>query len=157
MNEKELGDALLKWAATGSPRPPDAGEMVNRVLTRDRRRVRTLAALTVLLWVVAAAGIPLFFSLFVVFLLPKVDEVFLEMITHHNHTEPQHLAAVTHQLLMAISKLSILLVCGSVLTLLLAAFGTVRLVFASRRATLRQVNANLAAIADQMRKGGGAV
>lgn len=157
MNEKELGEALLKWAATGTPRPPDAGDTVNRVLARDRRRVRALAALTVLLWILAAAGIPLFFSLFVVFLLPKVDEVVLEMITHHRGTDPQRLAAVAHEVLLAVSKLSILLVSGSVLTLLLAAFGTVWLVFASRRATLRQVNASLAAIVEQMRKGGGAV
>ena len=48
-------------------------------------------------------------------------------------------------------KLSIVLVSGSVLVLLLAAWATVMLVFASRRATLRQVNANLVEIAARLK------
>jgi hypothetical protein len=50
------------------------------------------------------------------------------------------------------AKLSIILVCGSVAALLLAAGATIWLVFATRRTTIREVNANLTAIADQLRR-----
>ena len=151
MNEKQLGDALLRWASTG-PALTDPQQLVDRVLRRDRRRVRILAAVTVLLWVIAAGGIPLFFALFMAFIFPKADDVVREMITHRRGGDPQQLASAAHAVLLAIAKLSVVLVTGSVLALLLAAVGTVMLVFAARRATLRQVNANLTAIAERMRK-----
>ena len=43
-------------------------------------------------------------------------------------------------------------VLATALIVLLAALSTVALVFTSRRATLRQVNANLAAIAEELRQ-----
>src|SRR5262245_64878406 len=59
-----------------------------------------------------------------------------------------------------VSELAAKTVFAVAALVLLAALSTVALVFASRRATLRQVNANLAAIAEelrQLRKNGGAV
>ena len=153
MNEKELREALLKWAAKTTPAGGPA-DIVERVLARDRRRVRLLAVVTAVLWVVAAGGIPLFFAVFMNFIYPKMETVLREMITHHDGLTPGQLENAAHTVLMATSKLSIVLVTGSVLTLLLAACGTMLLVFASRRATLRQVNANLAEIAELIRTGG---
>jgi hypothetical protein len=154
MNEKELREALLTWAAkTSSTAEPE--QTVARVLARDRRRVRMLAAATAILWVIAAGGIPLFFAMFMNFIFPKIEHVLREMITHRDNLEPARLAEAAHTVLLAASKLSILLVSGSVIALLLAACGTLMLVFALRRATLRQVNANLAEIAEQIRSGGG--
>jgi hypothetical protein len=153
MNEKELREALLKWAAKTGPITGPA-ETVARVLTRDRRQVRLLAVATAVLWIVAAGGIPLFFAVFMNFIYPKMEKVLREMITHQDGLTPAQLEYNAHMLLMAASKLSVVLVTGSVMTLLLAAGGTMVLVFASRRATLRQVNANLAEIAELIRSGG---
>jgi hypothetical protein len=154
MNEKELREALLKWAAKAG-RGNESAETVARVLARDRRRVKVLAIVTALLWIVAAGGIPVFFAVFMNFIYPKMDAVLRETITHHQGLSPAQLEVAAHTVLLAMSKLSIVLVTGSVLTLLLAAGGTMLLVFASRRATLRQVNANLAEIAELIRSGGG--
>src|SRR5436190_1404287 len=147
MNEKDVGDALLRWA--GSVADPD--ETIRRVLRRDHRRVRRLAGATAALWPFAVAGIPLFFGLFAYFILPKANLVLREMITHDQGYTPEHLTRVAEVLLLSTAKLGILLVSGSVLVLLLAAWATVGLVFASRRATLRQVNANLLKIESQLR------
>ena len=150
MNEKELRDALLSWAAQSGPSAaPD--QTLARVLSRDRRRVRLLATATAVLWLLAAGGIPMFFALYMNFIFPKVEAVLHEMITHDRHTDPAALDRAAHITLLATSKLGILLVTASVLALLLAACGTLLLVFASRRATLRQVNANLTQIATHLR------
>lgn len=152
LNERQLGDALLNWSsAAGAPAPDDPSNVLRRVLRRDRRRVRRLAVAAAVLWLAAVAGIPLFFALYATFILPKADAVLRETITHDRGLDPHHLAEAAHAVLLAASKLGILLVTGSVLTLLLAAWATVALVFTARRATLRQVNANLAEIAAQLR------
>ena len=153
MNEKELREALLKWAARTNP-VSESAETVSRVLARDRGRVRLLAAVTAVLWIVAAGGIPAFFAVFMGFIFPKMDAVLAEMITHQRGMDPARLADSAHMVLLAASKLSVVVVSGSVLTLLLAAGGTMMLVFASKRATLRQVNANLAEIAELIRGSG---
>jgi hypothetical protein len=152
LNEKQLGDALLHWTSAQSTAPGDPANILQRVLDRDRRRVRSLTIAAALLWLAAVAGIPLFFALYVTFILPKADAVLREMITHKDGLDPQRLAQAAHVTLLATSKLGILLVTGSVLTLLLAAWATVALVFTTRRATLRQVNANLAEIAARLRQ-----
>ena len=91
MSEKELGKALLNLDALALAGVPDARQQTWLVLERDRRRVRRLTALTVLVWVLA-------------------------------------------------------------MLLALAAICTVRLVFASRRATLRQLNASLLEVAEQLKR-----
>jgi hypothetical protein len=154
MNEKELGDALLRFTPAGPTlgNPGDPAFLLGRVLDRDRRRVRMLTGATILLWIVAAAGIPLFFVLYVTFIQPKAVDVLQEIITHRRGYPVPELANTANQVLFITLKLGIVLVTGSVFTLLLAACATVMLVFAARRATLRQVNANLAEISEQLRR-----
>jgi hypothetical protein len=152
MNEKELGDALLGWSTV--PRPPsaEADELVRRVLQRDRRRVRRLTIATVLLWLLAVLLIPLYFTFFAVWILPKANWVMQEMITHKAGIDPPRLAYDAQMVLQVTARIGIAVVTGSVVTVLLAAWATVALVFAARRATLRQVNANLTEIAEQIRR-----
>ena len=59
MTEKDLRKALLGLDAAAIASVPDAEQITRRVLNRDRRRVRLLAALTIFLWVTAALGIVL--------------------------------------------------------------------------------------------------
>ena len=154
MNERELGDALLRWTASqgSSPTEPRPGEMIDRVLTRDRRRVRRLAFVTATLWLVAVACIPLFFAAFATFILPKANYLAQETFLHERKLSDRQLADDAQTVLLTTAKLGMVVVTASVLVLLLAAWGTVWLVGASRRATLRQVNANLAEIAEALRK-----
>src|SRR4051794_31022274 len=101
MNERELGDALLKWSASqgGSPTEPRPGEMIDRVLTRDRRRVRLLAFVTATLWLIAVAGIPLFFAMYATFILPKANQITREMFLHEGKLSNEELARVSQQVL----------------------------------------------------------
>jgi hypothetical protein len=151
MNEKELGDALLRWSPAPAP-SAEPGELVRRVLQRDRRRVRNLTIATVVLWLLAVLLIPLYFTFFALFILPKANWVMQETITHKAGIDPQRLAYDAQMVLQVTARIGIGVVTGSVITLLLAAWATVALVFAARRATLRQVNANLTEIADQIRR-----
>jgi hypothetical protein len=150
MNERELGDALLKMS--GSLSQSDSEQLIQRLLQRDRRRLRILAAVAAILWFVAVAGIPLFFTLFSVYLLPKAEVVLREMITHQQSLPPEQLADSARTLLVTTAKLCIALVGLSVAILLLAAWATVFLVFASQRATLGHVNTNLARIDEQLKR-----
>jgi hypothetical protein len=90
--------------------------------------------------------------LFCNWVLPKLVQVAHEVITHQDGVEPRQLADTADMLARVTLKLSIVLVTGSVLALLLAGAATVGLVFATRRATLREVNANLAEIAEQLKR-----
>ena len=151
MNEKELGDALLRWTPAPAP-SAEPGELLRRVLQRDQRRVRRLTIATVLLWLLAVLLIPLYFTFFALFILPKANWVMQETITHKSGIDPQRLASDAQIVLQVTARIGIGVVSGSVITLLLAAWATVALVFAARRSTLRQVNANLTEIAEQIRR-----
>ena len=62
---------------------PDAQQITRRVLDRDRRRVRLLAALTIFLWVTAALGIVL-----VLGALLFVHPAMLQTIPRRSHAQP---------------------------------------------------------------------
>ena len=157
MNEKDLGNALLKWHAGQESLQVDPQKLVASVLERDRRRVRWLTAGTIVLWTIAALGIPLFTAIFVEFVLPRYNWVMQEMITHQEGADPKDMLNASNKIMFVTAKLGISLVCGSVGALLLAAGAPIWLVFATRRATLREVNANLAAISGQWKRLGPAV
>jgi hypothetical protein len=152
MNEKELGRALLSWDARGPAPTMDPQKLVASVLARDKRRVRLLTAATIALWTLSAVGIPLFTYVLVFYIWPASNALMQEVITHQRGIEPQDLEKSWFALTAFTAKASILLVSGSVIAFLLAAGATIWLVFATRRATLREVNANLAEIAEQLRR-----
>ncbi len=146
MNEKDLGDALLKWDARGQMPEVDPQKLVARVLAQDRRRVRWLAGATIILWTLSAVGIPAFTCFLVVYIWPAYDALMEEIITHRKGISPELLVEISRITTAATAQMSIILACGSVTALLLAAGATIWLVFATRRATLREVNANLAEV-----------
>jgi hypothetical protein len=53
MNEKELGKALLQLDADKVAAEPNAAQLSQPILNRDKRRVRLLTGLTIATWVVA--------------------------------------------------------------------------------------------------------
>jgi hypothetical protein len=144
MTENDLRKALLGLDAAAIASAPDARQIAGRVLARDRRRVRLLAALTIVLWVTAALGIVL-----VLCALMFVHPAMLQTI-------PRGASAVDrerfeHVRLIMLEK-STAVVAISVAILALAALGTVLLVFAAHAATIRRVNATLVEISEQLKQ-----
>jgi hypothetical protein len=138
MNEKALGEALLAWDAVIPPTDPRA--VTRMVLERDRRRVSRLTVLTVVLWLLAFVGVVAMVWFHFVFLQPR--------LWHYAQTSGSR--DVRDWLVVAELAAKTVFVVAA--TVLLAALSTVGLVFSSRRATLRQVNANLAEVAEQLKQ-----
>src|SRR5262249_45294333 len=125
MSDKELARALLGLGASGSPDSPGAHEQTQRVLARDRRRLRFLAAITAVFWLGSAVVLYGFMAELLV-LYARVQRAGPAVDPH---------VAPVYRFLLTLS--------ASVEALVLALLGTVILMFASRRATLRQINASL--------------
>ena len=148
MSEKELGKALLNLDALALAGVPDARQQTWQVLERDRRRVRRLTGLTVAVWVLAmllALGVLVAYG----FLFPQYA-LLVHGVEQGKLTQAQG-QEMLRTYLTGLQK-NLLIQALSVAALALAAICTVRLVFASRRATLRQLNASLIEIAEQLKK-----
>jgi hypothetical protein len=132
MTDRELAKALLHLGTSETQAPPDA--LTQRVLSRDRRRVRLAAAAALFFWLVSA--LVLFGFMFA--LIGMIAEM------------QQSGRAPADPLISAMYKFLIVL-AGSLESLVLAFLCTILLMFVSRRATLRQVNANLVVISRQLK------
>ncbi len=146
MNDRELGRALLALDAAGLSGVPDARRLTWQVLERDRRRVRLLAGLAIALWVLAAL---LVLGMFVAMglLMPRMAKLAQDAeagrVAAAERERQEQENRVTEQMIT-------LGVAASVGVLGLAALATVFLVLASRRATLRQINAGLLELSEQL-------
>lgn len=149
MDERQLGDALLRYDAAGRP-AGDPRETTQRILRRDRRFVRWLAGLTVVLWLVATSGVCLHAYFLFAFIEPKLEKE-IHAAAGNQEDLPQRVHDV-FLLVFAIAKESLILGSVTVVSVVIAGILSVLLVFASRRATLRQVNANLMEISEQLRR-----
>jgi len=138
MSESELGRALV--ACDGTP-SNDARKTIERVLKRDRWQVRLLATLTMGLWLLAAAYISLWIFLWFTAMQPRL------MAKAEDHATVDDRVAWVQ-----IGQWAAKSVAAVTAATLSAAIATVWLVFASRRATLRQVNMQLAEISEQLRQ-----
>ena len=148
MNEKELGRVLLKLDASNLAGVPDAEQQTWRVLERDRRRVWWVTAMTLVTWL---AGVALVIWVFVAagYIMPKHAQLMLHIQQGKIDAATRDHVAAFHQ------KVTIMMAVGtaaSVVILALAALCTLLLIRVSRQATLRQVNANLLAISEQLRQ-----
>jgi hypothetical protein len=138
VTEKEMGEALLTWGVYGKPADPRLVTLA--VLARDRRSVRWATALTVLFWLLAIGAVVGMVIFFHIQLEPRL-QLYVRTV------EARDIGAW-----VMVARLAADAVLATAVLLLLAALSTIGLVFTSRRATLRQVNANLAAIADELRQ-----
>jgi hypothetical protein len=133
MNEKELADKLLNLSASEFSNPAGPRELTRRVIARDRRRVTALAAVAFVFWLGA-----------IVVLYVFVGEL-LGLYTQFHQaqgpaTDPN--AAHVYRFLLGLS--------ASIEALGFALLVTMILLFVSRRASLRQINANLIEISDKL-------
>jgi len=146
MNEKELGDALLKWDAAKQTLGPDPRELTTKVLDRDKRRVWRLTIIAGVFW---TAALLIMLTVFVAggFAFPRIAQLLQDhpAMDAGGNDGPIHALA-------KITAVNIVLSTFSVVSLVLAGFGTMLLVRASRQATLRQVHAGLVEITDQIRQ-----
>jgi hypothetical protein len=147
MSDKELGDALLKLNLT--PQTLPTSPEVERIIESDRRRIKWLTRTTVTLWIAAFLGaLSIFIGGGLVF--PMIAKM-LNQAGEGSMNE----ANTPFLLLAKLTAMCIVFGSLSFTVLVAAGLGTVLLVFGSRRATLRQINANLLQISEQLKRSGG--
>ena len=150
MSDQDLGDALLNLDLS-PPAAPNAAD-VDRLIAADRRRIKWLTRITVGLWILAALG-ALAIAVGGGFVFPMIAKM-LNKAGEGNLDQP----GTPFLLLAKLTAMCIVFGSLSFVVLVFAGLATVLLVFRSRRATLRQINANLLRISEQLKRfsGGGA-
>lgn len=138
MSDAKLGEHLLRQNNTT---PPTAPAIVDEITRRERRRVCIWAIATGVLWVLAAAYLLALLWFYMCFLHPIIHEYFTSGDLDPNEIKPP--------LNVMITLLKALLWWPGLL--FLAAASTTLFTLASRRATLRQIQASLAEISEQLR------
>jgi hypothetical protein len=147
MSEQELSRALLNLDG-GVPVLPDLRQMTQRVLERDRRELRRLTVLTILVWVLADALVVLVF-VEMGLLMPRQAKLRMELEQNQITARDYILGQTENQ---AVAQMLTLGLGLSVVMLGIAAFLTFILVRRSRAAVLRQVSASLLDISDQLKQ-----
>ena len=148
MTDRNLGRALLELDAATLAGKNDVTAQTAAILQGDRVRLRLLTWSTMAIWLVALVlifGDLVYFAL----LFPRQALVFQQIDAG---TLPQEQLAQIQRDLLIEFHMGTLLIAFSVFITTLAAFLTVLLILATRRATLRQVNANLAEICEQLKQ-----
>jgi hypothetical protein len=135
MGEKELAKALLGLGASELSSPPGSHEQTQRVLARDRRRVTLLAAITTVFWLGSAALLYGFMA--------ELLGTYAQIQRAGAQAADPYVAPV-YRFLLALA--------GSLEALIFALLCTVILMFASRRAALRQINASLIEISEKLKR-----
>lgn len=157
MTEQELIQAMRELIAKASSDAPDPRLLAREISRDDQRRIRWLAGLSILFWLLASAGLVLLcigLDRFIIYvriqdyypLVPDAPPV-LDLKTGKNWEREKQMLHGT-----SLIHHTIWIVAGSVGSLFLAALCTVLLVTTSRRATLRQINLSLMQLAEQVRQ-----
>jgi uncharacterized membrane protein len=141
MSDKDLGEALLKIDLT--PSSAATAVQVDRIIEADRRRITILTRLTVALWIVAAFG-AIAIAVGSGFVFPVIAKALHEAKEANEPNTPFLMLAKLTAMCIVFGSLSFAI-------LVVAGLATVLLVFRSRRATLRQINANLLQISEQLK------
>ena len=144
MSDRAVGEALLKLDL--GPAPAPSAEQVERIIERDQRKIKWLTRVTVGMWILASLGAVL---IFVVggFVFPMIAKL-LHQAGEGSLDQPN----TPFLMLAKVTAVSMVCGCLSFVVLVGAGLATVLLVFRSRRATLRQINANLLVISEQLKR-----
>jgi uncharacterized membrane protein len=148
MSDKDLSDALLKLDLGSAPgQAIPTAQQIDAIVSRDRRRVKWLTRLTVALWILAAVGAILVF-VFGGLVFPMIAKA-LKQAGEGSMENPD----TPFLMLAKLTAMSMVFGVLSFITLVGAGLATVVLMFRSRGATLRQINANLLQISEQLKRG----
>ena len=147
MTEQDLGASLLQAGTAEQPTPLDGRNQTAQFLQRDRRRIRTMGAAILLLWLLGVSG--------VVFVLYELSVYLPEYLAFGAEKEGtisiERRQNITERYLAG-SQIGFVVISCSVAVLALAALGTFLLVLDTRRATLRQINASLTLISQRLER-----
>jgi hypothetical protein len=137
---------------------------IERIVDTDRRRVKSWTRIAVALWVFAALGAVFIFLLGAV-TFPAIAQSIMEenaaktseASTENSKNTDKELGTLekpnTAFLMLAkLTAMCMVVGSGSFLILVLAGLATVLLLARSRAATLRQINANLLQISEQLKR-----
>jgi hypothetical protein len=138
MSDERLGEQLLRQ---NDKVPATVPTIVDEITRRERRRVRVWAIASGALWVLAAAYLLGLLWFYVCFLHPVFHEYFTSGEINPDVIKPR--------MTLVITLLKALLWWPGLL--FLAAASTTLFTLASRRATLRQIQASLAEISAQLK------
>lgn len=143
MLDKDLGDALMRLDLAPESAVPTA--QIERIIEVDRRRVKRWTRITITLWIVAALG-----AMFIFIMGGLTFPLIAKLL---NESGEGSLQNVNTPFLALAKLMAMCLVIGtaSFVTLVAAGLATVWLLVRSRSATLRQINANLLQISDQLK------
>ncbi|HEX5104936.1 MAG TPA: hypothetical protein VFV87_14045 [Pirellulaceae bacterium] len=148
MSENDLGRALLSLDPDKVADASDVRQQTRRILDQDRRRVWWLTALTVFLW---ATALLMVIGMLIAFGLVFPWQAKLRDPARIAQLPPQVLQEAQSQAQIAFQMVTVGVTC-SVGILAMAALATILLVLATRRATLRQINASLLEISQQLKE-----
>ena len=152
MLDKDVRDALLKLDLSPHADAPTA--QIERVIDADRRRVTRWTRISIALWILAAIGaIGIFIMGGLTFpLIAKmVQEAEVERI--QDAVVPSLENPDTPFLVLAkLTAMCLVFGTASFMVLVCAGLATVLLLLRSRSATLRQINANLLQISEQLKR-----
>jgi hypothetical protein len=143
MSDRELGEALLGLKLTPSATPTNVD--LQRILEDDRRRTRRLGRLVVALWIAAALG-ALLVLVIGGFVFPMIAK-----LTGQENGGAADPALSPLVMLTKFTAINVVVGSASFVVLVAAGLSTVLLVFRTRAATLRQINANLMEISAQLK------
>jgi hypothetical protein len=162
--DKNVGDALLRLDLTPQGDPP-AGQ-IERITDDDRRRVKRWTRIAVALWILAALG-----AVFIFVMGGLAFPMIAQAIMEENVVNAAANSAGDHskdavkpqgtleepntpfQMLAKLTAMCMVLGTAAFMMLVFAGLATVLLLVRSRAATLRQINANLLQIAEQLKLG----
>lgn len=142
MTEKELGKALLNLDVAPAPLGADPRQLTRQILEHDRNRVRLLAGLATFFWILTTVGVVCLCPFYVIVVAPRLRAYHAGRAQLENDWNDWVIAG----------DLAAYWILACIISLLLAAICTVLLILVSRRATLRQINASLAEISEQLKQ-----
>lgn len=164
MLDKNVGDALLKLDLSPQTDPPSS--QVERIIDADQRRVKRWTRIAVALWIVAALGAVLIFIMGGL-AFPAIAKAIMEENEAAVAVGSKKTAAADHGtdakwgtleepntpflMLAKLNAMCMVFGTASFMILVFAGLATVLLLLRTRSATLRQINANLLLISEQLK------
>lgn len=171
--DKNVGEALLRLDLSPQADPPFV--QIERIIDVDRRRVKRWTRISIALWIIAALGAMVIFvmgglafpMIARLVMQEKQSKVAAASDEPNDNSDDKEVAAVkakkgplddpdtSFTVLAKLVAMCVVIGTAAFMVLVFAGLATVLLLLRSRSATLRQINANLLQIAEQLKVGAG--